>query len=210
MRVLIFGDSIAQGFYDEGGGWVNRLRWHYDKIAVDNHDLTQPTIFNLGVSGDTTKNLLKRMDTEIAARQWPGEQLAIVIAIGTNDTLYRDEENETEPDKYKTMLSKLVKITQKYTPKVMFVGLFPVVDKLLQPLPWSSTGKCYSTERMKLFEDTLQEFCKESTLPIVTIWDVFQDQDSLENVFFDGIHPNSAGHQVIADTVRPQLEELFV
>lgn len=31
MRVLVFGDSITQGFWDTEGGWVERLRKYYDQ-----------------------------------------------------------------------------------------------------------------------------------------------------------------------------------
>lgn len=210
MRVLIFGDSIAQGFFDVEGGWVDRLRRHYDEILIRDNDVSQPTIFNLGISGDLTRSIVKRVENEIVARKFPGEEFAFIIATGTNDTVYRSDENESEPQQYKKELAEILEIAKKYSRQIMFVGLFPIVDKLLQPAPWSNTGKCYSTERMKLFDSTLKEFCSENNVPCVELWDVFEKQDNLETVLYDGIHPNSKGHELIYRTVQPKLQELLV
>lgn len=42
MRILVFGDSIAHGFYDTSGGWVARLKSNENnrklKIAGTNRD----------------------------------------------------------------------------------------------------------------------------------------------------------------------------
>jgi lysophospholipase L1-like esterase len=49
VRVLVFGDSIAQGFWDSEGGWVERLRKHYNSLALEDlKSNQQPEIFNLG------------------------------------------------------------------------------------------------------------------------------------------------------------------
>lgn len=209
MRVLVFGDSITQGFFDVEGGWVNRLRKHYDEILIQDNDDSQPTVFNLGVSGDFTRSILKRFENEVTARIWPGEEFVFVIATGTNDTLYRKDEHESEPEKYKVELAELVKIAKNYSDKILLVGLFPIVDRLLQPAPFSETGKCYSTDRMKLFDAALREFGEQNRLPYVDLWSEFEKQDNLEAVFYDGIHPNDKGHQMIYELLQPKLQELI-
>lgn len=209
MRVLVFGDSIAQGFFDNEGGWVNHLRKSYDEILIHNNDLSQPTIFNLSVSGDFTRSVLKRFENEVKARTWPGEAFVFIFAVGTNDTIYRDQDYESEPAIYEDQLLQLLNIAKKYSTKIMFVGLFPVIDKLLQPAPFSETGKSYSTERIQLFDKTLKNFCSNNSVECVDLWSEFIKQDNLEAVFFDGIHPNDEGHKLIYEIVRPKLEELL-
>ena len=209
MRVLVFGDSIAQGFFDTEGGWVNYLRKHYDEILVRNHDLNQPTIFNLAVSGDFTHSVLARFENEVKARIWPGEEFAFIFAVGTNDTLYRERDNDSEPDIYNDQLSKLLSLAKNYSHKIMFIGLFPVVDKLLQPAPFSETGKSYSTERIKLFDITLKNFCAQNNVACVDLWKEFTEQNNLESLLFDGLHPNGEGHELIYQIVKPKLQELL-
>jgi len=208
MRVLIFGDSITQGFYDEQGGWATRLVNYY--LAQDlarKEDV--PTLFNLGISGDTTKNVLDRFEAEANARIGKNSDNTLVFAIGTNDTIYRGEQFDNTPEKCREQLAELLGKAKGYTNKIVFVGLFPVIDELLQPFPWSTTGKCYSTERMKLFNDALVKFCTDSDLPMVDLWPVFESESDLKSLFFDGIHPNSKGHQLIYETVQPKLAELI-
>lgn len=207
MRVLIFGDSIAQGFYDRQGGWADRVRHYFDNKLIDTSDMSQPTVFNLGISGNTTKTLLKRLENEIVARIWPGEEFAFVLATGTNDSIYRPAGNHSEPDIYTKQLNELLAIAQKHSTKIVFVGLFPVVDKLVQPLPWSKSGKSYSTERVKLFDSALRDFCKTNNVPYIDLWNSFEKAPDLNALLFDGVHPNDAGHKLIADLVQPKVKE---
>ncbi len=83
MRVLVFGDSITQGFWDVDGGWVSRIRKTYDQKAIDTDDYDQPTIFNMGVSGNSSDDVLVRFDNETKVRA--NEELSFVFAIGVND-----------------------------------------------------------------------------------------------------------------------------
>src|SRR5690606_13584539 len=106
-------------------------------------------------------------------------------------------------------LSKLLSLAKNYSHKIMFIGLFPVVDKLLQPAPFSETGKSYSTDRMQLFDITLKKFCAENNVTCVELWKGFADQNNLESLLFDGLHPNDQGHKLIYEIVHPKLEELL-
>ena len=69
QRILVFGYSIAQGYWDIEGGWVQRLRRYLDKKALESKDLLPSwSIFNLGISGETIDHLLDRFDSEVKAR----------------------------------------------------------------------------------------------------------------------------------------------
>ena len=60
--LCVFGDSITWGAWDvEKGGWVNRLRLFIDKENLNYR------VFNCGVGGDTTKELVARVSSEMAA-----------------------------------------------------------------------------------------------------------------------------------------------
>jgi lysophospholipase L1-like esterase len=82
MIICIFGDSIAWGATDcEKGGWVERLK---TELMVKDID-----VYNLGISGDTTENILKRMDAEAEARN-PD---IIIFSVGINDALKTNGKN---------------------------------------------------------------------------------------------------------------------
>ncbi len=209
MRVLVFGDSIAQGFYDTQGGWSVHLWEYYTKLNYKKGLKNPPTVFNLGISGDTTEAILKRFKSETEARKYPGEEFAFIFATGTNDTVYRGTENDSEPEKYEQQLEELIAQAKTYSPRIICIGLFPVVDKLLQPMSWSTTGKCYSSSRMKLFDETLKNFCFKNNLPFVDLFTPFSQAKNLESLFADGVHPNDTGHELIASLIKPELDKLF-
>lgn len=113
MRILFFGDSITQGFWGVEGGWVERIRKHFDSKAIQDLDKSrEPYIFNLGISGETTRGLLKRIENETKARMWRDEPIMVVIAIGTNDDLFEASKQWVPPEEFKVNLEKIVKLLQ--------------------------------------------------------------------------------------------------
>ncbi len=211
MRVLIFGDSITQGYWDSEGGWAARLRKYYDKntLKAANNSTDYPEIFNLGISGDTATTLLSRIDFESRVRQWPGEEACFIISIGVNDSVFRGDEFESTPDKYREELTQIYKIVKKYADRVIFLGLTPCVDERVQPMTWSSTGKCYSNERIRLFDKTLREFCNQNSIIYIALFDAMTNAQVNKELMPDGIHPNSEGHELIFKLVQPELDKLI-
>lgn len=208
MRVLCFGDSIVQGFWDTQGGWAQRLRSHYDELQLQNIDSDQPTIFNLGISGETSAGLVERFKRETQIRN--DQPLSFIFGIGTNDTIYRGDEYQSTPEEYTKNLLTLVNQAREFTNRIAFVGMGPVVDELVQPMRWSSSGKCYSTERIWLFEKGLRNLCQEQNLMHIAVFEALsKEKEQGREVFADGAHPNNEGHQIIFDLVKPALEEVL-
>lgn len=110
MRILVFGDSIAQGFWDSDGGWVNRLRRQYDLMKIEGGHEDPPTIFNLGISSNSSEDVVHRMEHEIIARQLPGEELCVVIAIGVNDSRLENNKPYCSEQQYRDNLEQIYKI----------------------------------------------------------------------------------------------------
>ena len=137
MRILCFGDSITQGFWGIEGGWVERLRKHYDSISAKNLDAgTQPEIFNLGISGDTTKNLLARIEPEIKARTWENDAVVVIVAIGTNDDLFEGGTQWVSPREFHSNLEKIVGIIKPLASAVIFVGNPACNEAKTDPVSW--------------------------------------------------------------------------
>ncbi len=82
MRVLVFGDSIAQGFWDTEGGWVARLIREYLTLKGLNLNTSQPDLFNLAVDGDTTDKIVYRFHAETMARQWRAKNTRAYLLRG--------------------------------------------------------------------------------------------------------------------------------
>ena len=133
-KILIFGDSIAWGAFDsENGGWVNRLKlymWSKDDIDV----------YNLGISGNKTPNLLERFESDIKSRIEEGLEVIIMFAIGINDSyfLHSKNDNVTKFDDFKKNIGKLIILAKKFSSKIIFVGLNPIDEIKTTPIPWDT------------------------------------------------------------------------
>lgn len=205
MRVLIFGDSITQGFWDLDGGWVSRLRRTYDKQMIDGVDDDPPTLFNLGVSGDSSDDILARFENEVKARK-NNESLAIVIAVGVNDSRTKAGVEFSNTKRYHDNLQQIWQAARQFTDKVLFVGLTPCVESRTTPVSWGDTG--YTNDRILTFDKTLRDFCESNKAAFVGIFEPFQIKQQADELLPDGLHPNDAGHQLIADIVGPKIAEL--
>lgn len=65
----------------------------------------------------------------------------------------------------------------------------------------------YSNKRLALFDSVLKNFCKDNGLPYIELINLFKGK---ENEFLsDGIHPNTNGHQLIYEKVKPELVKLL-
>lgn len=205
MRVLVFGDSITQGFWDIDGGWVSQLRKNYDQKMIDGTDNDPPTIFNLGVSGDSSDDVLARFEAETKARA--KEDIAFVVAVGVNDSRTKAGANFSDVKRYKQNLSEILKLSKQYSDKILFVGLTPCVEERSNPVSWGDTG--YTNERIKEFDDTLREFCNKNNVAFAEVYEQFANAEKEVELLPDSLHPNRKGHQLIAEIVQPHLQSLL-
>ena len=100
-KMLVFGNSITYGAWDKKGGWVQRLR-----EFIDGKNLSDPDfyclIYNQGVSGDITDDLIERFDLETRKRTDEDEEKIILFSIGINDTQFLHKENH-----FRTSMEKI-------------------------------------------------------------------------------------------------------
>jgi acyl-CoA thioesterase-1 len=210
MRVLVFGASITQGFYDTEGGWVSRLRKYYDKRLIANPSQPDITVFNLGISGDGSDRLLKRFRNETDARKFPGEDFTFIFLIGTNNSWVKaDGSPISTPQDYAEDIKQLIKQAREYSSRILFMGIAPCDESRTNPVPWNK-DIYFSNARLKIFDEVLKKICEEETLSYLPIYEpIVQKLDSGEDLYFDGLHPNDEGHQLIFELVQPELDKLL-
>jgi len=203
MILLIFGDSITQGYWDKEGGWADRVRASVLTKDIKNKFSTYHGVHNLGIDGNTTKQVVNRFGHESQARLWPNSEYGIIFAVGTNDTVHTNQTDFlSTPEQYKAELTILLERARKLSDRIAFVNLCPVEESQTNPLPASSTGKCYTNDRIDLFNSVLKEFCDINNAVLIDVHEQFMKHDGL---LADGLHPNTKGHQMIADMVLPTV-----
>ncbi len=194
-NICVFGDSLVWGAWDlDFGGWVNRLRLWFDDF--DDEDLSYYGVYNLGIDGDNSKNLLSRIKSECASRN-PN---IIIIAIGSNDSANPKHRISVPLNDFKSNITKIIGSAKKFTDKVLFLSIDFVDESKTNPTIWDKT-LFYSNARTKIYNDSLIDICKSDRVPIIDITGISKNDS------YDGVHFSSSGHEKIFLKVRDFLVE---
>jgi lysophospholipase L1-like esterase len=174
--VVFLGDSITQGW---GGG----LGAAFPGVKVANR----------GISGDTTRGVLIRLDEDVLAL----DPAAVVLLIGTNDL----EEGAT-PDVIVGNLKLIVAAIERHDPKTEVV--------LCQVFP-SSASKKRPVDQIKAVNALYLAAVKgDRRVTYLETWPLFANAagDAKLEEFPDLLHPNEAGYAKWAAAVRPVFATL--
>ncbi len=212
MRILIFGDSISQGYFDlEMGGWVNLLAIDVLKRKVRRND--NPTeVFNVSVSGDTTRRVITRLKAEIKPRLWKAEPVLLIFAIGINDTHLENDRPVSTLEQFATELEELYGLASSSSNHIIFIGLQPVDEA--ESSPWKfNIGPdklSWKNSRIRLFDTQLKNFAESRGAGYIPIFDAFiKQQQKGVKLHADGLHPNSDGHKLMYQLIQPTINEVY-
>jgi lysophospholipase L1-like esterase len=177
QHALVFlGDSITQGWGDDLGGAFPGV-----KVA------------NRGISGDTTRGMLIRLQEDVLALNPSG----VVMLLGTND-LEENAQPETIAANLKLILAEL----EGYNPKM------PIV--LCRVFP-SSASKHRPADKIRAVNRLYAEaVSQDPQVTFVDTWTLFANEqgDAKIEEFPDLLHPNAAGYAKWAAALRPVLATL--
>ena len=174
--LVFLGDSITQGWGDNMGGNFPGV-----KLA------------NRGISGDTTRGVLIRLQEDVLALKPSG----VVLLIGTNDL-----EEKAEPETIAANLKLILTALKQHNSRM------PIV--LCQVFP-SSTTKKRSAEPIKKINQLYAAAVKgDAQVTFIETWPLFADAqgDAKVEEFPDLLHPNKLGYAKWAAALRPVLATL--
>lgn len=200
--VLCFGASITFGRGDnKEGGWTGRLKKYFESKDYYN------VLYNLGISGNSTDDLLKRMEVECSARivkKRPGDEFIILIGIGTNDSRFVNTKDnpQTTPEDFNKNILKVIEIARNYTNKIIFIGLTPVDESKTNP--YETTY--FLNDRIKKYDEIIKKCCEEEGIFLIDLFEDFLKEDYL-NLLGEGLHPNSKGHDFMFGKIKDFLED---
>jgi lysophospholipase L1-like esterase len=137
--ILCFGGSITFGRGEiPNKSWCGRLKDYFEVKGSHNG------VYNLGVPGHTSTDLLKRFDAEAEGRiriKRPSDKYLILVAIGTNDCKFDGKPENNNPrttdDQFRKNINELITKAKLHKAKLAFIGLSPV-DKA-RTLPFEET-----------------------------------------------------------------------
>jgi len=207
MNVQIFaiGHSITQGYWDTKGGWVQRLRTYLDEKTLENPEKFYFEVYNLGVSGNDTNQIIDRFESEIERRIDDDSQTIILLQAGANDTIYLtpDDDLRVSEKKFKKNNHDLIEKAKRYTDSIIFVN--DGYTAIEGEIPWSEDEE-YSDKRLATYLEIQKKVCEDSNVPLIDFRNIFSKQNWLE-MLEDGIHPNNKGHEQIFLKVKEEIDK---
>lgn len=207
-NIFIFGDSVAFGCYGKNGGWAGELKNMIEERYLLGNG-SEPFVYNLSIHSQTTNGLLDRMENETKPRffrEWTGDNI-VIFAVGLNDSAYVQSQkgNWVDFNEYRANIKKLIDSAGKFSKKIVFIGLYPIDESKMNPMPYD-LDKSYLNDDIKKYDRVLENAAKENSAGYIPIFDKFEAVD-YKNLLHDGAHPNPAGHELIFKTVRDYLLE---
>lgn len=177
QKSLVFlGDSITQGWGDDFGGSFPGV-----KTA------------NRGISGDTTRGMLIRLQEDVLSLNPSG----IVLLMGTNDL-----EEQAEPETIAGNFQLIIRALKEHNPKL------PIV--VCQVFPSSESKKRPAAKIKKVNELYAAAVKGDPQVTLIETWTLFANEqgDAKPEEFPDLLHPNKLGYTKWAAALRPILATL--
>jgi lysophospholipase L1-like esterase len=174
--VVFLGDSITQGWGDDFA-----------------NDFAEMKTANRGISGDTTRGMLHRLDEDVIALQ----PSCVVILAGTND-LEEHDEPQTIAGNMKLIFTK-IREHQESIP-IVLCHVFPSSEKKTRP-----SNKIVDLN--KRYQTLASE---DANTVFVDTWTLFADAsgDAKIEEFPDLLHPNRRGYEKWKSALVPIFETL--
>lgn len=199
MHLIIFGDSIGQGFFDlEKGGWVSLLSMYLQQKTVSSDYTLFNSVFNQSVSGENSTEIVSRIESELPARLSSKKKNILILAAGINNVRKPTIEADCEVslEQTKTDLLRVKQIALENNMTVVVVGLTKVDEKLTAPV----RGGNFLNSDIEKYDQVLRDTVGAEDLCFVSLFELLQPEHLM-----DGLHPNASGHQIIFEQVKNTL-----
>lgn len=198
LTLVAFGDSTTafRGTIKEV--YSTRLPGLLEKQGID------ATVINEGVGGSNTsavgKHALARID-RVRAHQadW------VIVQFGINDC-WIDSGNEGSSsriaiDDYKDNLTKIVQTLRQDGTRVV----------LMTPNQLRSDVDRWRVDRLEEYVQAVRQVAVEREVPLVDIWTAYGALSVAERdaLLLDGVHPNDAGHALVAEKIVACLKPIL-
>ena len=179
QRIVALGDSLTAGYgLASGDGFTDRLQ---ERLRADGLDVE---VINAGVSGDTSKGGLARLDWSV-----PDGTKLVILELGANDAL-----RGVAPEQTRANLDAMLERLKARNIPVLLAGMIAPPNM----------GEDYG----RAFNPIYAELAARHEVPL---YPFFLDGVAGEARFnqADGMHPNAEGIGVIVDRIAPQVAELL-
>ena len=180
-NIVFFGDSITSGY---------KIEEFYPKNNV----------INSGTGGDTTENLLERM--EDVYKYNPSK---VFILIGIND-LNRGKSIDEILDNIQRIVNN-IKTNRKYT-NIYIESVYPINRNVFEDKDYSFNNDI-SNDTIKELNDRLSNLCKENSIQYIDVYNNLIDSEGnlKEDYTKEGLHLTDLGYFKVTSSLSKYIDE---
>lgn len=192
-RIVCIGDSITYGYEVEGTlTWIGRLR-REEEI----------NLLNVGINGDTCGNMLARFKEHVIDLT----PKAVFIMGGGNDILAG------------TPLDYITNCVAMMAQMALNKGIVPMIGIAPEPSPKDVPKEWHQLmdynqvrEQMATYKEWLITFAKANLLPYIDFDTEMKTKlrAGYGRYFMDGVHPNPAGHKLMASIAKKGFQDMGI
>lgn len=211
QQIFVFGASTAYGVAGTQGGWADIIKRKLHERMYGKGQGEKIEFYNFGKSGAVIEFVRTNFPTLLAMYQRGDDRIAIVGMGGNNAKAENEPDNfVSTPEEYRAELSELLAAFRQSFKTVMFVGNAWVDESKTMPKHNPLTGgkSYFSNSRYETFKSIQREVCAELDVTFIPI-EVSIEEWQSKYLYRDGLHPNDAGYEFIAERVWSVLEPLL-
>ena len=201
-KIVVIGASSVAGKVDvEGGGFVGRLsKWMESQYPYN-------AVFNLGISGNTSDQILAR----ILAESIPRKPDLIILQCGINDLMREgsiNAPNQISINQIEVNIRDLIQKAQSIA-DLLIVSVFPIDES--KTTPFAGKNWYYTLADAKAHSLLTRKLTTELGIAYIDIFTEFEKLDYKgQLIYSDGLHTNAQGHELIFQKIKSYIESNYV
>jgi lysophospholipase L1-like esterase len=215
IRIVALGDSTTEA------GWDGTAKLVYPQRLVGELEVRgiEANVINAGIGSTTSKQALARLDTDV--RRFNPD--FVIVQFGINDSWIDAYQGRTEPrlslEEYAYYLTTIIDTLRGDGAQVILMTPNPIRSSEMygEKLRDSSLGFDVEDPRginrhLDIYAEQVRNLALEKDVSLVDVSEKFESYDQVEGQSIhellipgDGLHPNDAGHALIAHWLAEEL-----
>ncbi len=211
-QIFIIGSSSVYGVGAEFAGWADLIKQklHQKMYGVGGVG-EKYEVFNFGFSGATI-DFFKEAFPFLLKKYGRNGKIVTIFATGGNNAKAKGSSDNyvSTLDKFSKDIVDFLNLINKLSDEVIVVGNGSYDESKVFPRisPFDGSKSYFSNERNQKFQTKAKEITQSMNLEFVDL-EVPTETWIKKYLYEDGLHPNQAGYNLIADKVWQKLENLL-
>ena len=180
-NIVFYGDSITEGY---------NVKEFFDEYRV----------VNSGISGDTTENLIARIDSDL----YDYNPSMVIIQIGTNDirTGIKDE----DIIKNLKLIIKGIRKNRKNA-NILIESIYPI-NREMNTEYWKDVNPDYTNKHIIKVNKMIQKMCKNEHIKYINVYShLLDDNNNLKEIYSkEGLHLTDLGYYKTTKVIKEYLK----